>query len=96
VFGGLMTAFPGGSPFVAYAAGRWAAARLSREAQTQRASLRQVPATLLQEPIIGQGRIMARRNSQVPLTIGLAGWRATPSRTPGPATKTASSPQPGS
>lgn len=49
VFGGLMTAFLGGSPFVAYAAGRWAAAKLSREAQTQRASLRQVPATLLPE-----------------------------------------------
>jgi hypothetical protein len=48
VFGGLMAAFLGGSPFVAYAAGRWAAAKLTREAQAEQASLCQVPATLLQ------------------------------------------------
>jgi len=45
VFGALMAAFMGVSPFVA---GRWADATLSRAAQTQRATLRQVPATLLQ------------------------------------------------
>lgn len=48
VFGTLMTAFLGASPFVAYAAGRWVSARLSRKAEVQQASLRQVPATLLQ------------------------------------------------
>jgi hypothetical protein len=44
----LMAAWMVASPFVAYAAGRWAHATLSREAQAQRAALRQVPATLLQ------------------------------------------------
>lgn len=44
----LMTAFLAGSPFVAYAAGRWASARLSRAARLQQAALRQVPATLLE------------------------------------------------
>jgi hypothetical protein len=48
VFGTLMTVFLGGSPFVAYAAGRWISARLSGKAEVQQASLRQVPATLLQ------------------------------------------------
>jgi hypothetical protein len=48
MFGTLMTAFLAGSPFVAYAAGRWVSARLSRKADVQQASLRQVPATLLQ------------------------------------------------
>lgn len=48
VFGGLMGAFLAGSPFVAYAAGRWADARVSRAARLQRTTLRQVPATLLQ------------------------------------------------
>jgi hypothetical protein len=48
VFGALMAAFMGASPFVAYVAGRRAEAILSRAAQAQRAPLRQVPATLLQ------------------------------------------------
>ena len=48
VFGALMAAFMGVSPFVANAAGRWADATLSRASQAQRATLRQVPATLLQ------------------------------------------------
>jgi hypothetical protein len=48
VDGVLMAAFMAASPFVAYAAGRWADATLSRKAQVQRAALRQVPATLLQ------------------------------------------------
>jgi hypothetical protein len=43
-----MVAFTAASPFVAYAAGRWAKAKFSREAQVQRSALRQVPATLLQ------------------------------------------------
>ena len=48
VFGALMAAFMGASPFVAYAAGRWADATFSRVAQAQQASLRQVLATLLE------------------------------------------------
>lgn len=48
VFGVLMGAWMAASPWVAYAAGRWADAVLSRNAQAQRAALRQVPATLLQ------------------------------------------------
>jgi hypothetical protein len=48
VFGALMAAFMGVSPFVANVAGRWADAILSRAAQAQRATLRQVPAILLQ------------------------------------------------
>jgi hypothetical protein len=48
VFGVLMAAFMGVSPFVADAAGRRAEAILSRAARAQRAALRQVPATLLQ------------------------------------------------
>jgi hypothetical protein len=52
VFGTLMAAFLGGSPFVAYAAGRWADAKLSRAARLQRAALRQVPATLLEAAVV--------------------------------------------
>ena len=48
VFGALMAAFMGVSPFVANVAGRWADATLSRAAQAEQATLRQVPATLLQ------------------------------------------------
>ncbi|HEV2259992.1 MAG TPA: hypothetical protein VGS06_43340 [Streptosporangiaceae bacterium] len=48
VSGVLMAAFMAASPFVAYAAGRWAEARLSRAAEAQRSALRRVPATLLQ------------------------------------------------
>ena len=48
VFGALMAAFMGVSPFVANVAGRRADATLSRAAQAQRATRRQVPATLLQ------------------------------------------------
>ena len=48
VFGALMAAFVGASPFVANAAGRWADATLSRAAQARQATLRQVPAILLQ------------------------------------------------
>ncbi|MGD0240222.1 MAG: hypothetical protein ABSB59_07825 [Streptosporangiaceae bacterium] len=48
VYGVLMAAWMGASPFVAYAAGRWADGTFSRAAQAQRAALRQVPATLLE------------------------------------------------
>ena len=48
VYSALMAAFMGVSPFVAHAAGRWADGTLSRAAQAQQATLRQVPATLLQ------------------------------------------------
>jgi len=44
-----MGAFLAGSPFVAYAAGRWADAALARQARLQRNALFQVPATLLRE-----------------------------------------------
>ena len=56
IFGALMAAFMGVSPFVANAAGRRADATLSRAAQAQQATLRQVPATLLQAaPAHGHG-----------------------------------------
>jgi hypothetical protein len=70
VFTGLMGAFLAGSPFVAYAAGRWADAALSRQARLQRNALFQVPATLLgQAPLrTGSGTRAARP--------ALAQWRA--------------------
>ena len=52
VFGGLMGVFLTGSPFVAYAAGRSADARVSRAARLQQATLRQVPATLLSAALL--------------------------------------------
>jgi hypothetical protein len=48
VSGALMAAFMGVSPFVANVAGRRADAAFSRAAQAERATLRQVPAVLLQ------------------------------------------------
>jgi len=48
VLGALMAAFMGVSPFVAHVAGRWADATFSGAAHAQQATLRQVPATLLQ------------------------------------------------
>jgi hypothetical protein len=47
VLGLLLAAFLAGAPFAGRAAGSWAYATSAREAQAQRASLRQVPATLL-------------------------------------------------
>lgn len=47
VLGVLLAVFLAGAPFAAHAAGSWAYATSAREAQAQRASLRQVPATLL-------------------------------------------------
>jgi hypothetical protein len=70
VFSGLMGVFMAGSPLVAYAAGRWADARLSRAAQLQRSALRQVPATLLRAA-------PPRRTSRARPGPGtLAQWRA--------------------
>jgi hypothetical protein len=70
VFSGLMGAFLAGSPFVAYAAGRWADATLARKARLQRNALFQVPATLLREAPLrtGSGTGEAR--------FVLAQWRA--------------------
>ena len=47
VLGLLLAAFLAGAPFAAHAAGSWAYATSARGAQAQRASLHQVPATLL-------------------------------------------------
>jgi hypothetical protein len=48
VLGVLLAAFLAGAPFAAHAAGSWTYAASTREAQAQRTSLHQVPATLLQ------------------------------------------------
>ncbi len=50
VLAALLAAFLAIAPFAAHAAGSWAYATSAREAQAQRAALRQVPATLLQAP----------------------------------------------
>jgi hypothetical protein len=69
VFSGLMGAFLAGSPFVAYAAGRWADAALSRKARLKRNVLFQVPATLREAPLrTGSGARSVRP--------ALAQWRA--------------------
>jgi hypothetical protein len=48
VLGVLLAVFLAGAPFAAHAAGSWAYALSARAAQAQRATLRQVPATLLE------------------------------------------------
>jgi hypothetical protein len=48
LFGVLVAVFLAGAPFAAHAAGSWTYAASIREAQTQQAALRQVPATVLQ------------------------------------------------
>jgi hypothetical protein len=48
VLGALLATFLAAAPFAAYIAGSLAHATYAREAQAQRATLRQVPATLLQ------------------------------------------------
>ena len=48
MLGVLLAVFLAGAPFAAHAAGSWAYATSAREAQAQRASLHQVPATLLE------------------------------------------------
>jgi hypothetical protein len=47
VLGALLAAFLAAAPFTAYAAGSWGHASAVRDAQAQRASVRQVTATLL-------------------------------------------------
>ena len=51
VLAALLAAFLAVAPFAAHTAGSWANATYAREAQAQRAALRQVPATLLQSPL---------------------------------------------
>ncbi len=70
MFGGLMGAFLVGTPVVAYAAGRWADARLYRAARLQRTTLRRISATLLQAPP-PRGASGARTVADTP-----ARWRA--------------------
>lgn len=50
VLGALLAAFLTGAPVAAHTAGSWAYTTYARQAQAQRAALRQVPATLLQAP----------------------------------------------
>ena len=72
VLGGLIAAFLAAVPFAAHATGSWAYAASAREAQAQRAALRQVPATLTQassEPAFYLG------TGAVPVGVG-ARWRA--------------------
>jgi hypothetical protein len=51
IFGVLLAAFLAGAPFAAHAAGSWTYATAAREAQLQRATAYQVPATLLQDAL---------------------------------------------
>lgn len=48
ILGVLLAAFLGGAPLVAHGAASWTYATSAREAHTQQAALRQVPATLLE------------------------------------------------
>ena len=50
VLGALLAGFLAAAPFAVHTAGSWAYATSARQAQAQRATLRQVPATLLQAP----------------------------------------------
>jgi hypothetical protein len=50
VLGVLLAVFLAAAPFAAHATGSWAYATYARQAQAQRAVLRQVPATVLQAP----------------------------------------------
>src|ERR1700733_2787647 len=84
VFAGLMGAFLAGSPFVAYAAGRWANAALARQARLQRNARFPVPATLLRAAPLRTG---SGTRSVRPV---LAQWRAAgghPPPAPGPASR---------
>jgi hypothetical protein len=55
MLGVLLAAFLAGAPFAAHLAGSWTYAGSAREQQAQRATLRQVPATLLQAVPNGAG-----------------------------------------
>src|SRR5690242_1211965 len=50
VSGALLAGFLAAAPFAAHAAGSWAYATSAREAQAQQATIRQVPAILMQTP----------------------------------------------
>jgi hypothetical protein len=72
VLGALLAAFLAVAPFAAHTAGGLAYATYGREAQAQRAALRQVPATLLQAPT----KVTAYPGAgYVPLAVD-ARWRA--------------------
>jgi hypothetical protein len=72
VLGALLAGFLAAAPFAAHTAGSWAYATSAREAQAQRATLRQVPATLLQAPPQTTSYPGA---GAVPMGVG-ARWRA--------------------
>ena len=72
LLGLLLAVFLAGAPFAAHAAGSWAYATSTREAQAQRASLHQVPATLLAGGA-GRERVHERRRSRPEVD---ARWRA--------------------
>ncbi len=72
MLGALLAAFLAIAPFAAHAAGSWAYATYAREAQAQRAALRQVPATLLQ----ASPKITAYPGAGVILLATDARWRA--------------------
>jgi hypothetical protein len=72
VLGALFAVFVAAVPFAAHAAGSWAYATYAREAQAQRAALRQIPATLLQTP----SKVISYPGAGViPLAVD-ARWRA--------------------
>jgi hypothetical protein len=72
VAGALIAGFLAAVPFAAHAAGSWAYSASRREAQTQRATLRQVPATLMQAPAPSAS---SPGSGTVPLCVA-ARWRA--------------------
>jgi hypothetical protein len=72
VLGALLAAFLAVAPSVAHAAGSWAYATAAQEAQARRATLRQVPATLLRVP---SQVAFYPSTGAVPLGVG-ARWRA--------------------
>jgi hypothetical protein len=72
VLGVLLAGFLAAGPFAAHTAGSWAYAASARQAQAQRAALRQVPATLMQAP--GPAASYPGAGT-VPLGVG-ARWRA--------------------
>jgi hypothetical protein len=70
VLAALLAAFLAGAPFAAHAAGHWASASATREAQAQRASLSQVTATLVRQAPIWSG------DGSGAGAVTLARWRA--------------------
>ena len=75
VLAALLAAFLAVAPFAALAAGHWASASATRQAQAQRASLTQVTATLVRKAPIGSGYGSATG------AVTLARWRAPEGRT---------------